>query len=147
VTPDSKTFRYQTELEWKGGRRSEVRAPGRPALVVTPPEEFPGAESGQWNPEHLFVASLQSCTMISFLAHCSHNGVEVVTYRSEAVGELARRDDDRRYAFRSVGMIVSVTVAGGHAPLAQQLTWKAERDCFISASTTAAVEVAWRIVE
>jgi hypothetical protein len=44
-------------------------------------------------------------------------------------------------------MVVRVTVAGGHAPLAQRLTWKAERDCFITASTTADVEVAWRIVE
>ena len=143
----SKVFQYDTELEWVGGRECRVGAPGRPDLTVTPPEDFPGANAMHWSPEHLFTASLQSCTMLSFLAHCAHNGVEVVSYQSEAAGELARRDEDRRYALRRVAMIVTATVAGGHAQLAQSLTAKAERDCFISASTTAAVETAWRISE
>jgi organic hydroperoxide reductase OsmC/OhrA len=144
---ESKTFEYETTLEWQGGRRSEVRTNGRPPLTVTPPDGFPGAEPSEWNPEHLFLAALQSCTMLSFLAHCAHNGVEVVEYRSQAAGELARREDDRRYAFRRVAMIVNARVAGGHAPLAQTLTDKAQRDCFISASTTADIDVAWRIIE
>ena len=45
--------------------------------------------------------------MLSFLAHCAHNGVEVVSYRSEATGQLARREDDRRYAFSRVTMMVT----------------------------------------
>jgi len=96
----SKVFQYETELEWVGGRECRVGAPGRPDLTVTPPEDFPGASAVHWSPEHLFTASLQSCTMLSFLAHCAHNGVEVVSYQSEAAGELARREEDRRYAFR-----------------------------------------------
>ena len=88
---ESKVFQYETALEWTGGRACTVQAPGREPLVVTPPEAFPGAESNRWSPEHLFVAALQSCTMLSFLAHCSHNGVEVVSYRSEATGDLTRR--------------------------------------------------------
>jgi organic hydroperoxide reductase OsmC/OhrA len=144
---ESKTFSYHTELEWEGGRRCHVTAAGRPPITVVPPRDFPGGEDAQWSPEHLFLASLQSCTMLSFLAHCAHNGVEVVEYRSEASGDLARRESDRRYAFRAVGLIVTVVVAGGHAPLAQGLTDKAQRDCFISASTTAEIHTAWRITE
>jgi organic hydroperoxide reductase OsmC/OhrA len=147
VALESKVFRYETALEWTGGRTCTVQAPGREALVVTPPEAFPGADSSRWSPEHLFVAALESCTMLSFLAHCSHNGVEVVSYRAQATGDLARREADRRYAFKRVTMIVTATVAGGHAPLAQSLTAKAERDCFVSASTTAEIETAWRISE
>jgi organic hydroperoxide reductase OsmC/OhrA len=144
---ESRTFSYHTELEWDGGRRCHVVAGDRPPITVVPPRDFPGGEDVQWSPEHLFLASLQSCTMLSFLAHCSHNGVEVVRYRSQASGDLARRESDLRYAFRSVGLIVTVVVAGGHAPLAQGLTDKAQRDCFISASTTAEIHTAWRITE
>jgi len=143
----SKTFSYSTSLEWQGGRRSTVRAGERPPIQVVPPEDFPGGEAADWSPEHLFLGALQSCTMLSFLAHCAHNGVEVVSYRAETSGELARREEDRRYAFRRVAMIVTARVAGGHVPLAQSLTDKAERDCFISASTTAEIETAWRISE
>lgn len=147
VALSAHTFTYDAELEWEGGRRSRVTAGERPALAVTPPSEFPGGGHEQWSPEHLFLASIQSCTMLSFLAHCSHNGVEVVGYTSRATGEVARRDDDQRYAFRRVLMVVDARVAGGHSEMAGGLTPKAERDCFITASTTAEVEVDWRIAE
>jgi organic hydroperoxide reductase OsmC/OhrA len=144
---ESKTFRYDTELTWRGGRSCEVTAGQRPPVLVVPPADFPGGEDGDWSPEHLFLASLQSCTMLSFLAHCAHSGVEVVSYRSHASGDLSRREEDRRYAFQRIALIINVVVAGGHAPLAQSLTDKAHRDCFITASTTAEVEAAWRITE
>ncbi len=44
-------------------------------------------------------------------------------------------------------MIVLTRVAGGHAAAARELTDRAERDCFISASTTASVTTDWRIIE
>jgi organic hydroperoxide reductase OsmC/OhrA len=84
--------------------------------------------------------------MLSFVAHCAHNGLELVTYRSQATGSLSR-NEDRRYAFRTVEMVVYVRMAGGHAASARELTPKAERDCFISASTTAEISTDWRIIE
>jgi organic hydroperoxide reductase OsmC/OhrA len=143
----SKIFRYDAELEWSGGRTGVSSAGSRPPLPAAPPADFPGGDDAAWSPEHLYLAALQSCTLLSFLAHCAHNGVEVVGYRAHTAGELSRREDDHRYAFTSVRMTVLCTVAGGHAAAARDLTAKAERDCFVSASTTAAVEVDWRIVE
>ena len=140
-------FTYRADLSWRGDRTVANTSDARPELVVTPPADFPGGTPDTWSPEHLFLASLQSCTALSFLAHCAHNGIEVVSYESTGQGRLARRDDDRRYAFESVSLVVMVRVAGGHAPVARGLTGKAERDCFISASTTAEVETDWRIIE
>jgi len=133
-------------LEWRGGRRAEVTAGTRPALDVQPPPDFPAGDESSWSPEHLFLASIQSCTMLSFVAHCAHNGLEMVSYRSAATGSLAR-NAERRYAFQTVSMVVFVRMAGGHATAARDLTEKAQRDCFISASTTADVSTDWRIIE
>jgi organic hydroperoxide reductase OsmC/OhrA len=144
---ESKTFSYAAELDWRGDRTAVVRADDRPPITVGPPEDFPSGDAAQWSPEHLFLVSLQSCTMLSFLAHCSHNGVEVTGYRAQASGQIARREEDGRYAFRRVSMTVTAQVAGGHAALAQSLTGKAERDCFISASTNAEIETTWHISE
>jgi organic hydroperoxide reductase OsmC/OhrA len=143
---DARIFTYEAELEWRGGRRAEVTAGGRPALAVMPPPDFPSGDETSWSPEHLFLASIQSCTMLSFLAHCAHNGLELVTYRSSATASLAR-NADRRYAFQAVDMVVLVRMAGGHGAAARDLTPKAERDCFMSASTTADVRTDWRIIE
>ena len=143
---DPRIFTYEAELEWRGGRRAEVTSGGRPAIAVMPPPDFPAGDESSWSPEHLFLASLQSCTMLSFVAHCAHRGLELVTYRSAVTGSLAQ-NAERRYAFQKVSMVVYVRMAGGHAAAARELTPKAERDCFISASTTADVTTDWRIIE
>lgn len=144
---ETKVFTYRTELEWTGGRRSIARAGGRAEIVVAPPVDFPSGDDAEWSPEHLFLASLQSCTMLSFVAHCAHHGLEIVSYESKAEGTLERREEDRRYAFVGVKVVVLATMAGGHAAAARELTGKAERDCFISASTTAEVHTDWRVIE
>jgi organic hydroperoxide reductase OsmC/OhrA len=143
---ESRIFTYQAELEWRGSRQAEVSSGRRPAITVMPPPHFPAGDESSWSPEHLFLASIQSCTMLSFVAHCAHRGLELVSYRSTAEGSLSR-NADRRYAFQTVSMVVYVRMSGGHAAAARDLTPKAERDCYISASTTADVATDWRIIE
>jgi organic hydroperoxide reductase OsmC/OhrA len=143
----TKVFTYHAELVWQGGRRALVSAQEGPPLEIVPPADFPGGSDADWSPEHLFLASLETCTMLSFIAHCAHNGIELVSYESRAEGRLARRESDHRYAFQAVDMTVMARVAGGHAAAARGVTSKAERDCFISASTTADVHTDWRIIE
>jgi organic hydroperoxide reductase OsmC/OhrA len=143
----TRSFTYSADLEWVGNREARMTAGARPPLAVTPPQEFPDGDDVRWSPEHLYLAAIQSCTMLSFIAHCGHNGLELVAYESHAEGRLARNQDDRRYAFQRVDMVVMARMAGGHSGPARELTGKAERDCFISASTTADVVVDWRIIE
>jgi organic hydroperoxide reductase OsmC/OhrA len=143
----SKVFTYQAELHWQGGRTASVASGERPELPVSPPPDFPGGQGDRWSPEHLFLGALESCTMLSFLAHCDHNDLGVEAYSAAATGSLERRAEDRRYAFTRVDVVVSVRMAPGHAHAARALTGKAERDCFITASTTAHIETDWRIIE
>jgi organic hydroperoxide reductase OsmC/OhrA len=141
----SKVFTYQVRVRWQGDRRAQASADGKPSLEVAPPSGFPGGDESQWSPEHLFLASLQSCTMLSALAHCAHNSIEVRGYRSTAHGEVARRPDDGRYAFQRIMLTAVLQVGPGQASKARALTEKFVRDCFITASTTADVESDWRI--
>jgi organic hydroperoxide reductase OsmC/OhrA len=83
--------------------------------------------------------------MLSFIAHCLHKDLEVQEYTASTTGSLERRTDDHRYAFTHVEMGVRVRMAPGQAEAASALTGKAERDCFITASTTATVDHDWRI--
>jgi len=85
--------------------------------------------------------------MISYLAHAEHKGVEVIDYSSEIGGTVMRRVEDGRYAFVHVHQRPTVVVATGQAEQARELIGKAERDCFISASTSAEVQNDWDISE
>jgi organic hydroperoxide reductase OsmC/OhrA len=139
-------FTYQADVVWEGDRRCTAIAGDRPTLTVGPPGDFPGGGDADWSPEHLFLASVQSCTMLSFLAHCAHRAIGVRAYRSSAHGEVSRGEDGGRYAFQRVMMSVMARVEDGRVDDARALTDRAERDCFISASITAEVDTDWRII-
>ena len=144
---NAKSFQYEVSLGWDGRRSSTLSTPGRPPIQSGPPADFPDGEAERWSPEHLLLAGLASCTMISFLAHAEHKGVEVTGYASEIDGTVMRRVEDGRYAFVHIHQRPCVTVAAGQAEQARELIGKAERDCFISASVTAEVQNDWEIAE
>ncbi len=149
ITPVSnpKSFQYDVGVAWDGRRASTLTTGGRPPIASGPPTDFPMGEPDRWSPEHLFLAGLASCTMISFLAHAEHKGVEVLSYASDIGGTVMRRVEDGRYAFVHVHQRPRIVVAAGHAAQARELIGKAERDCFISASTTAEIQNDWDIAE
>ncbi len=145
MAPVAKTFGYEVALAWEGGRASTITAGTRPALLSAPPADFPGGDAERWSPEHLFLGSIASCTLLSFLAHAGHAGIDVVSYAATAGGTITRRAVNGRYAFVSVELRPRITVALGQRAAAFAITAKAERDCFITASTNADVTVYWEI--
>ena len=80
---------YKTEIEWTGERHGELRAPALPKLNVDAPPEFQGHE-GVWTPEHLFVASVNSCFMTTFLAIAENSKLEFVEFNVDAEGTLEK---------------------------------------------------------
>ena len=80
---------YKTEVEWTGERHGELRAPTLPKLNVDAPPEFNGHD-GVWTPEHLFVASVNSCFMTTFLAIAENSKLEFVKFNAEAEGKLEK---------------------------------------------------------
>jgi len=145
--PSSKQFSYEVDVSWAGGRSSTLTTEGRTEIISGPPADFPLGDASRWSPEQLFLASLASCTMISFLAHADHRGVDVRGYSARIDGTVMRRVEDGRYAFVHVHQRPEVVVAPGQGDRARELIGKAERDCFISASTTAEIQNDWEIEE
>jgi organic hydroperoxide reductase OsmC/OhrA len=147
VTPSSKTFIYGVSLRREAGRHGLAEAEDRVAIEVGPPASFPGGDERRWSPEHLYLASLASCMMLSFLAHADHSDVDVEEYTSAIEGTIRRRADDSRYAFTTIQVRPRIVVGRGQRETVRGFLGKAERDCFISASTRAEISVEWEIAE
>ena len=143
----TKTFQYTVSLDRARGREGRVSAGERPSIHTAPPGDFPAGDDTRWSPEHLYLGSLQTCTMLSFLAHAEHNGVPVRGYTAQIEGTVMRRAEDGRYAFVLIRHKPRVVVPVGQRDAARAIVGKAERDCFISASTNAEIQVDWDIVE
>ena len=85
-------FDYQNELEWSGELKG-VFSPGdgKNNIKVAVPPEFGGHE-GLVSPEDMFVGSMNACFMTTFLVFAKKSGVDLVSYKSSAIGYLEKVD-------------------------------------------------------
>ena len=103
------------------------------------------ADEEHWAPEHLVLAGLARCSLMSLRYHCRRAGV-TLTSRASARGMVTRRDGDGRFAF--VEITVEADVAFEPKPddaTVSDLLMKGERDCFVGASLTARPSYEWRV--
>ena len=136
------THYYQTEVGWMGQqRRGYLRSSADlPVIEVASPPEFNGHEH-TWTPEHLFVASLNSCYMATFIAMSEMSKLDIVSFTSTAVGKLEKVEG---LGFRLNEIVLKpklVIKFEYDAERAQRILEKAEKNCFISNSILTEVKL------
>jgi peroxiredoxin-like protein len=127
---------YTTEVEWTSERQGDLRAPVLPSLHVDAPPEFKGHD-GAWTPEHLFVASVNSCFMTTFLAIAENSKLDFVSFKADAKGKLEKVEGS---GFVMTEITLHPTLVISHArdaERASRILEKAERHCLISNSIKA----------
>lgn len=135
----SDTHFYDTEVGWMGARRGYLRSSADlPVLEVASPPEFQGHEH-TWTPEHLFVASVNSCYMATFVAIAELSKLDVVSFTSNAVGKL-EKTEGQGYRITEIVLRPKLVIRfESDAERAQRILEKAERNCLISNSISTAV--------
>jgi organic hydroperoxide reductase OsmC/OhrA len=140
---------YRCTVEWTGAaegpaadaktfsRATRVTFAGRPPVEMSAAPEF-GGDASQVNPEELFTASLASCQMLTYLFLAARNGVRVVGYTDEAVGELAVQEGKLRMTRVTLRPTITITADSDRAT-AESLVERAHGDCFIANSVACAV--------
>jgi organic hydroperoxide reductase OsmC/OhrA len=132
VTAKAKEFRYAVDL----GEGDVVRTEDGTPLGGGP----------EWTPEHLLLAGLLRCSVMSLRYHARRAGIEVTRATGSAGSLFAKRESDGRIALAEVDVALGVRLEPqpGEAELVRLLE-KAERDCFISASLTVKPSYAWTV--
>jgi organic hydroperoxide reductase OsmC/OhrA len=134
-----KKFTYKTNVQWIEAKRGLLSAPGKPNIEVATPPEFKGHQ-GKWTPEELFVASLNTCIMTTFLYYAEKEGLEFLSYESPGEGVLERTENG--LMFSEIEITPKISVASkDEVEKAKSLLRLAERNCFISNSLKSKVEV------
>jgi len=131
---------FATELSWTEGRSGELKSQGLPTLQIAAPPEFQGRDD-RWTPEHLYVGSVASCFMLTFLALAEHSKLELASLGVAAKGKLMNPD---KAGYQITEVILTPTVVVKRVEdvrRVEALVVKAERSCFISASIKSRVVV------
>ncbi|MBM4404867.1 MAG: OsmC family peroxiredoxin [Chloroflexi bacterium] len=139
MTTRPKSFIYNTSLRWQRDVEGVLSAPGKPDIKVSSPPEFKGPE-GNWTPENLYIAAIETCLMLTYLAYCRSRKVELASYTSAAEGVLE--------PISGVQIISKVTVrpkivvkGQEHLAQAQEIASFVQEKCFISNSVESDVIV------
>lgn len=126
-------YLYRTEVEWTGERHGNLCAPELPKLEVDAPPEFKGHE-GVWTPEHLFVASVNSCFMTTFLAIAENSKLEFSKFNAQAEGTLEKVEGAGLMITQITLKPKLVVKHSRDAERALRIFQKAEKHCLISNS-------------
>ena len=133
-------FFYETGVEWTSGRKGSLQTSGLPPLQIAAPPEFQG-HSGIWTPEHLFVASVNACFVVTFLAIAELSKLDFVSFASNARGKLEKIEGSR-YQITEVVLSPKLIVRNARdVARAARLLYKAEKNCLISNSIKAIVKL------
>lgn len=126
-------YYYTTQVEWTGERHGDLSAPVLPSLKVDAPPEFKGHQ-GVWTPEHLFVASVNSCFMTTFLAIAENSKLEFESFRADAKGKL-EKIADKGFMMTEITLQPKLVIRNARdAERASRILEKAEKHCLISNS-------------
>ncbi len=97
VTIRSKIYEYHTGLKWTEAKKGVLSSTDKPDIQVATPPEFRG-HPGCWTPEHLFVSSIQTCIMTTFLAITDKRELKINSYQSEVTGKVQMVDNVFRFS-------------------------------------------------
>ena len=142
---EARDYFYETEIEWKGEKNGSLTGAGLPAVGAGAPPEFNGRE-GQWSPEHLFIASLNTCYMLTLLAIAENSKIGLVSYSCSAKGKLEKVGGN--YQITEIVVHPKILLASAKdLERMPRILDKAKENCFISNSIKASIKIEPELIE
>jgi organic hydroperoxide reductase OsmC/OhrA len=145
-------MKYTSHLSWNRGdaaftpktydRTHSITFGGGIAVEGSAAPEFLG-KAALVNPEELFVASISSCFMLTFVYLACTKNLVVNSYTAEATGTLGKNEEGKM-AMTEVVLKPSIQFENNQQPdpaVLQDLFHKAHDMCFISCSVKTKVSV------
>lgn len=126
---------YEVNLSWQEGRIGILSSPvlDERIEVATPPE-FPGGVEGIWSPEHLYVSSVSSCFMTTFVAIAEYSKLDYENLEVKATGKLKKAEDGKFIVSEIILQPELLIAEEKHADKAKRIMEKAEEACLITRS-------------
>lgn len=133
-----KRFLFQVELNWLSKQKGVLSANDVNGIVhVATPPIF-GGEGNDWSPEHLFLGSVNSCFMSTFLDFVKKLHFEISRFECDIIGQVEIVEG--KYQFTYINIYPTVYVADVTLKEKAELALeKAQKYCLISNSIKAEV--------
>ena len=137
---------YGVHLKWAGGGASEISSDSRVKIAGGPPAQFDGTDDARWSPEHLVLAALAQCFMLTWIALNKRSQIPLKSWESKGESVLDKTKDG--LVFTSLKISVTLKTDAARVDEAKKLLELAKKHCIIAnalktpASLDAVVEAA-----
>lgn len=99
TTKTTKQHLFITDMNWESERKGVISSQlTRNSIRVSAPLNF-GGEEGEWSPEHLFLGSISSCFMTTFLVFVEKIKFEIFGFECTATGQVEVVDGKYKFTF------------------------------------------------
>ena len=134
---NNKPIIFATELYWSGDKVAIVGSSSLKTIAVSTSPEFGGAD-GEWSPEHLFLSSITSCFMSTYLVFVNKMKIENTGFECAATGQVEMVDGKYKFTYIHIypKAFVGNDVDVERAKVAME---KAKKYCLISNSVNAEI--------
>ena len=134
---NNKPIIFTTDLHWFEDKIGVVSSPSLKSLSVSTPSEFGGPE-GEWSPEHLFLSSITSCFMSTYLVFVNKMKIENTGFECTATGQVEIVDG--KYKFTYIHIYPKAFVGNvADVERAKVAMEKTKKYCLISNSVNAEI--------
>jgi len=132
-----KSYLFKNTVFKEGDETAKTVFSGPGELKVGPAPEFEGGPE-MLNPEEMFVAAINSCIMTTFFYFVRKSSVEILSYYSDAEGQVEKQVDGFR--FTNVEVRAKVTLQEpDFAEKVREFGNLAEKYCLVSRSVACPV--------
>jgi len=133
-----KSYLFKNTVLKEGDELARAIFSGPGELEVGPAPEFEGSPE-TLNPEEIFVAAINSCIMTTFFYFVRKSNVEILSYYSDAEGQVKKQADGFR--FTNVEVRAKVTLKQQElAEKVREFGDLAEKYCLVSRSVACPVQ-------
>ncbi len=137
---ETNKYFYENEVEWRGNKELKLSGGKLPVIEAGAPPEFKGRD-GNWSPEQLFVASLNSCYTLTLLAIAEFSKVGLASLSCAAKGKLEKVQGSR-YQITEITLKPRVVLAAANdIARMPRILEKAKENCFVSNSIKSAINI------
>jgi organic hydroperoxide reductase OsmC/OhrA len=134
----SKQFYFETQLNWLADAKGILMTKGAAGVLHVGMAPQFGGEGKPWTPEHLFLSSLSSGFMTTYLLYARKLHFEISGFSCDAIGQIEITEG--KYKFTTINLYPKIFIADEalreKANLAME---KTHRNCLVANSVNAEI--------
>lgn len=130
---------YEVALTWTNGDRSDISAGPRPVIGGGSPPEFDGTDPARWSPEHLILAALSQCLLLTWISLNKRSAIELKGWESTGSSTLDKTKEG--LVFTEFRLKVRMKVPAERVEDARKLAVTAKKYCIVANSLKTPAEL------